>query len=84
MLMKQKMLLVRLGTAATMLALMSCCSALHGTQGSQSQPGYLTLIAGQLYTSKQPETWVSIQKYESLEQDLINAITANQQLRAAK
>lgn len=70
---------------AISIVLTSCYGGWRGTQGSPiPQAGFLRLSPGQTHRAEEPETWVSLRKHEVVEKDLIDALTALQQLRAQR
>jgi len=80
--MKRKTLFLPLGLLATTLSLTGCVSVSHAPQGSLYPPsGVLHLQRGQTYQAQAAETWHSAARYQSLELQLIDAVSAMKHLQ---
>jgi len=67
----------KLGALATTLLLIGCASVSRVPQGSLYPPsGVLHLQQGQTYQAAGAETWHSASRYQALELQLIDAVSA--------
>jgi len=75
--MPQKMPYWKLGALGMTLLLTGCASVSHVPQASLCPPlGVLHLQQGQTYQAQSPETWHSAARYQALELQFIDAVSA--------
>jgi hypothetical protein len=80
--MKLKTLYSPLGLLATTLSLTGCASVSSVPQGSLYPPsGVLHLQQGQTYRATGVETWHSAARYQALELQLLDAVSAMKHLQ---
>jgi hypothetical protein len=80
--MKRKTLYSPLGLLATTLSLTGCATVSRVPQGSLYPPlGVLHLQAGQTYQAQAAETWHSGARYQALELQLVDAVSAMKHLQ---